>query len=106
MPNLHAEYASYASDCNDYQGVALYYKKTIRVTPVEEKSWSENFLMVRTDNTIIIVAYIQPARKNELLDRLVWLIEYLPNNGEKIIITGDMNISRQQLQNRLEDTRL
>ena len=71
---LHEDYEALYSPASEYQGVAIYHKKSITLTPFHQEEWSKHFIFAKHDTTIIIALYIQPAEKMALTDKLMWIM--------------------------------
>ena len=58
---------------------------------MDYNEWTQNLIFCKTGNTIIIVAYLNPNRKEELLNKTLWYARAYREKGYDIVIAGDFN---------------
>ena len=71
---MHQAYDSFSSPPEKHQGVAIYYRKEIKMIPFMPDKWTGNFITTRVGKTIFIAAYVNPNNKETLLEELLWII--------------------------------
>ena len=57
-----------------YEGCAIYYQASLDLKAYKQQQWDTNFIFAEMHCTIIIVAYLNPNRKAELMEKLIWYI--------------------------------
>ena len=113
LPYIHQEYKVLQSPLNKYQGVAIFFKKDIRVSPHLEHTWTPGMVQGKIEtekNTkpiILIGVYIQPATKETCLMQLDQVItaHITDEKHSAIVVAGDMNSSKEELENKLESAK-
>jgi Exonuclease III len=72
MKLIHNSYEQFNSPPQKYEGVAILSKKELKARPVRQNDWTPNYMFVAIGNLIVISCYLNPRRKNELLETVIW----------------------------------
>ena len=63
-------------------------------------------VFAKMNNTIIMACYIQPNRKEELLETILWYVKDFKGQGFKVIMAGDLNLTMIEVKAYVDDTGL
>ena len=96
------DYGSYYS--NDR--LAIFYNKSISVTPIMRDTWDSIFMAVKislTGKSMVLANVYRPPGDDDAADRLVTKLLLLDDRyrNTKIIIFGDINYKRHEIQESL-----